>query len=179
MHTTTCERRTIDTVKFYLTLLVVVIHCRSGFGIRGRIKEIAWSNLNLADIYNVVNIIIAYIMDVAVPLFFLISGYFFFANICDFSYQTYIDKIKKLFFTLFVPYIICNLIAYITYCLLNYNIYFISYIEDNGILYLFWNTAIKGDYPVLVPLWYMRNFMLLCILTPFIYVYVKNFKYVD
>ena len=47
----------------------------------------------------------------AVPVFFIISGYLFFQNITEFKKEAYSSKVKSRIRTLFIPYLLWNLIA--------------------------------------------------------------------
>ena len=54
--------------------------------------------------------------DIAVPMFFVISGYLFFQN---YTPQKLISKWKSRLFSVLIPYLIWNGLAYLFYVLLN------------------------------------------------------------
>ena len=48
---------------------------------------------------------------VAVPIFFLISGYLFFVKLEEWRTDVWVDKLKRRVKTLLIPYLLCNTIA--------------------------------------------------------------------
>ena len=116
--------------------------------------------------------------DIAVPLFFVISGYLFF-NSPTFNRQTFISKIKRRVKTLLIPYLLWNLsfllfiwFLYIIYpplmhSLASYldNFDFITFIQS------FW--SINGS-PVLAPFWFVRDLIVLSLLSYPLYYLIKK-----
>ena len=121
--------------------------------------------------------------ETGVPGFFFISGYLFFL-----SKKKYTDKLRSRFHTLFIPYILWNLLLLLLYVLaytLGYpqdingkNIVDYSFIDN---LRLFWD---RGSYdsgnfvPLLCPLWYIRNLMIMSIISPLLYYIIKYIRVV-
>ena len=161
--------RSIETLRFPLILLIVFLHCyTSTSGItRGH------------DTYfRLIYPFSLWLGETGVPTFFFISGLLFF-----YSKKTYTQKIKSRFRTLLIPYLFFNgLILCVFLCsmflgntviivgkdLADYSL--IDYIRafwDRGV----WNHG-NGS-PILCPLWYIRNLMVLAILSPIIYYIVK------
>lgn len=103
--------------------------------------------------------------DLAVPVFFFISGYLFFSG-GTFSTITYKQKIYKRFRTLFVPYFLWNLmfmvymfIVFFTFPSLLSSMK--SYCEEFSLrtfLLSFWN--LNGS-PVLAPFWFIRDLIVI------------------
>lgn len=115
---------------------------------------------------------------VSVPLFFFFSGYLFFYKKDIFSKNVYIQQIKKRFWTLFIPYIFW----------ISINISFLYFFDDyafsvyykNGLTFdeflrSYWNI-IDNSVPILYTLWFLRDLIILCILTPLIYFLIKKIK---
>lgn len=130
----------ISLLRFPLAFLVVMIHCN----MRGYKCQI----FN----YSLQNIIF-----LAVPLFYMISGYNFIK-----SKKPYKQKIKDRFKTLLVPYLLWNIIAYIVS------------IRNKGIYLPDWDMMVLN--PIDFPLWYVRDLFFLCILTPILYPITTKFK---
>lgn len=114
---------------------------------------------------------------IAVPLFFLISGYLFFRNVETFTPRCYAQKLGKRCRTLLVPYLLWNA-AYLCYRLGMAQFRPDPWIEQSGpildyILLPFWKmdgTSMPIDYP----LWFIRKLMLLCLFAPIIHAAVKR-----
>lgn len=132
---------------------------------------------------------------VAIPLFFIISGFLFFYY-CDFNKSTYIDKLKRRTSSLLLPYITWNVIATILALVallpfgtkqvlsdqsigisdLNYTI--------SGFFYQFWDvtkglflspySGIDGIFPANGVLWYVRDLLILIVFSPVIYWLLKR-----
>lgn len=122
--------------------------------------------------------------SVAVPLFYLISGYLFFLKIPD-GISSIWDKLKKRCRTLLFPYLIANTLTFIFYILLNaliwkvpslggvVNFKIFSVIADKKIGEVL--RFIFIDPPIAFQLWFVRDLMVVMLFSPLIYVI---FKYV-
>lgn len=114
------------------------------------------------------------------PMFFAISGYLFFWNIEQFSFSVYKRKLHSRLFTLLIPYLLWNLIAYL-YQLTKVYLGIGSAVEGcENILSLsvflkaFWQFGNEG--PADMPLWFVRDLILLVILTPLIHWLLTGIK---
>ena len=113
-----------------------------------------------------------------VPLFFCISGYLFFLNKPSGNLTDYFKgKISKRFKSLFVPYIIANLITIAM-------LYMLSIYSGNDPLGGYGNifNAIIGNHskhslPIDAPLWFLRNLMAIVLLSPAIFYALKYIRY--
>lgn len=110
----------------------------------------------------------------SVPIFLLISGYLFFR---EGSYvltkELWTTKLKKRISSLLVPYLLWNFIGYIIYALqagFSFDDFFNS----------FWVIDIPGrggSSPIDGPLWYVRNLMIMVVISPIIAYMIKYTKY--
>lgn len=129
------------------------------------------------------------IVVVAVPVFFILSGYFFFKSGWDRDcswIDTYLKKNKARIKTLLVPYLLWNLLP--VFNILAGNCYsilfrgkstdalvcFLSGLWDGGLWHIWWDKT-NGSMPFDSPLWYVRDLMILCLLSPAIYYAVRRF----
>ena len=120
------------------------------------------------------------IPSVCVPLFFFISGYLFYINIdksdkCQF----FIHKIKKRIGSLFLPYVLWNLIPALIL------IFKGEQIKINELSSIFWDFSnhyirlnifgwhIPFATPINGPLWFVRDLMFAVVASPFIYFFIK------
>jgi len=99
----------------------------------------------------------SFMTDVAVPFFFLVSGFFFFQHSYS-SLSSYLEMIKKKIHTLLVPFLIWNLVGAL--CLLVY--------DKHGML---GGSFLECGYHLLMshwygPLWYVRDILLLMAFVP-------------
>ncbi len=166
------QSKTINWLRFPLIVLVVYIH---NYGAAYNFSPVIdWTNISSIDVYEIIRIYFSKVIShLAVPCFFFISGYLFFYNINDFSKKTYVSKLNKRVYTLLIPYLLWNIIAIIfDFC----NFYSKHSFSDsishsiNNLWYFFTNPL---DYP----LWYVRNLMILSIVSPLFFYPLKKIPY--
>lgn len=189
---------TINFLRFPLTVAVVYIHfniSRKGISVHG----INYGTDN-PDWYTfIINLFSSVIASIAVPLFFLISGYLFFCQ-KDFNKEIYFSKLMKRARTLLLPFLLWNFIA-ILYQGFRFLPFFSSFFPgitktevhltvvrvlntlfcctlSNGIFVSpveYTMTEIVNEpYPIDVPLWYIRDLMVTVIMSPAIYLLIKR-----
>lgn len=156
----------INTINIILAILVIMIHC----------YNIPMVNVNEDTnmiLYNTIKFIQNFISQgisrMAVPLFFILSGFLFFRNFSN-ENTVYKNKLKKKIKTLVIPYIIWNFFGYIIFLLPNYVPYLNNFIQNNGsnlnltdfleaILFFKYNKTF----------WFMFYLIILTIVSPIIY----------
>lgn len=121
--------------------------------------------------------------SVAVPLFYIISGYLFFLSMPK-GVLSIKDKLKKRCRTLLVPYLIANILTFIFYLILgliatkvtligqavNFNVLdIISYEGFWGTLYLVFVNP-----PIAFQLWFVRDLMCVMLISPLIYISIRQ-----
>ena len=138
----------IKSVRLPLIILVTYAHSY------GAIRE-GYSLLRSGwDTYEILKILVSQtLVKVAVPTFFIMSGYLFFANVERFTKEIYFQKIRRRIKTLLIPYVVWNFLMAVKL----------------GEISL--NTFIA---PANMPLWFLRDLMIVSLLTPFIYLGVKR-----
>lgn len=133
-----------------LPLIILVTYAHSYGAIREgySLLESGW------DTYEILKILVSQtLVKVVVPAFFVMSGYLFFANVEKFTKEVYWQKIKRRIKTLLIPYVIWNLLMAVKQ----------NSLEVNS----FWT-------PVNMPLWFLRDLIIVSLLTPIIYIGVKR-----
>lgn len=149
--------------RFPLAVLVVFIHS---------VGDINGSYYHLRDFIS------HPLLSFVVPAFFIISGYLFFMNVEGRTISKwYRDKIKKRAKTLLLPYVIWNLIT-LTLDFLKYVRHSICWINygDTSL----WGVINKSffDYmPIDLPLWYIRDLIILVVISPALYYLLKKVTY--
>lgn len=117
--------------------------------------------------------------DTGVPAYFFISGLLMF-----YSSKNYFQQIKSRFHTLFIPYIIWNALLFLPYLALwlighgqpiNHKL-----LDDYTLLdyvRIFWD---RGEWdggnsmPMLCPMWYIRDLMIMYLLSPIVYFVIRS-----
>lgn len=115
------------------------------------------------------------------------SGYLFFRNFETWSWPLYFSKLKKRVKSLLIPYIFWNAIVIIGFYIIQ--IYFPNLFSGNHIfikdytitdfLKAFWMGADNEGYPINYPFWFIRNLMVIVILSPIIWFIIKYTKFIS
>lgn len=193
---TDLQSRTIEWLRFPLVVAVVFIHSF------GEPKEYVLPLQNIStfsgvDIYNLTRICFSHVLThIAVPVFFVISGYLFFYNVKEFTIRGgYYKKLKSRFQTLIIPFILWNLISILVTVLAfplkgeplsNILVYF----EENGWLHMFWDCKVWAEDktnwlglpapytgPLCIPLWFLRDLIVVVLFTPIIYWMIRRLRH--
>lgn len=98
---------TISALRFPLAVMVVIIHART-------LNDIdfnpVWQNLSGMDIALGIQVLLSStVCHVAVPIFYVLSGYLFFYKCSTFDAHIYKSKLYKRVKTLLIPYLLWNL----------------------------------------------------------------------
>lgn len=120
-----------------------------------------------------------HIPQICVPMFFMISGYLYFFNVDEFNFNSYLNKCKSRFRTLLIPYLVWN-ILYVAVVALTHAI--VPTMIDENYLNIknftlsdyfncFW--GISEGLPASYQLWFLRDLIIICIISPIIYYVVK------
>lgn len=191
------QSRAIDLLRFPLAIAVVCIH---SFGPSSNVnfQNINITNFSIINLYDIIRVLISHVLvQFAVPAFFIISGYLFFIKISTFNYSTYINKIKRKWHTLIIPYFVWNIIAIFVIVtlvfrngLINHtslhDVY--SFFNENGWIRLFWNCSSGSAWvnwmgvtttitnPIDGPLWFLRDLIIMMFISPVIYYCIRKFN---
>jgi peptidoglycan/LPS O-acetylase OafA/YrhL len=163
----------LKVLSFFLILLVLYIH--SGFNT----EDFYWNSFIQDLISNKIG-------RIAVPFFFLISGYLYFLKIKD-GVSDIFKKIKKRYYSLFRPYVFACVIFVVTFTVfqllpfassnMNWNI---LPLYDEPFLIIvknvFWMLG-DGNSPIAFHLWFLRDLIFIVIFTPVIYYGLKYLKW--
>lgn len=167
----------VDNARLILALLVVFTHCCHT---QGRYEDTwPWIAFLFEYIQNI-NLL-------AVPGFFVLSGYLFYLGLEKWSIEQYKKKIYRRVYTLLIPYFLWN-ISYIVFRWAKFS-FKVDNFDFTHWVKLFWNiNYIKAGHcthylwgddsiygPILGPFWYIKNLMLLILVAPVIYYLIKNY----
>lgn len=179
----------IKLLRFPLAFMVVVWHCNFVSG-----------DLTQLPILNFISTLFAgVIVKCSVPCFFVMAGYLFFHNIDALDLKIYKRKLKSRGKSLFIPYICwisILLLVYLAVSLVtNGNLggddtksitefttldYLFAYISGapiyKGTSYL--HALLTGaEYPLLIPLWFVRDLMVCVLFSPAIWLIIKRLSH--
>ena len=164
---------TFDRLRFPLILMVVFIHAQ--FSIQGDPLD--------ASLYGVVShFFTVVISQVAVPLFFFISGCLYFRDYKVFSLVLYGQKQKRRIKTLIVPFITWNSFFWLLFslfvllapALVNGGIPNIAHATIKDVIWVYWGDSTGG--PIDFPLWFIRDLITVTVLSPLIYFVIMKYR---
>jgi peptidoglycan/LPS O-acetylase OafA/YrhL len=157
--------QTISALRFPLIVLVVAIHVTniSPVEVNGDFGKLA------------VLFIRNGVARIAVPLFFMISGYLILKGVTSLTAEVYATKLRKRLRTMVLPYFIWN-IPIILRCLRDnlHNDLVDALLHGLGFLPLVGSCAFEPTTPDNAPLWYVRDLVFMIILMPMFYCLMKN-----
>ena len=180
------QSQVISFLRFPLAVAVIMIHTS--------VSDITIGGERLAELMPLPVYDFTYgfldtvFMQVAVPLFFFISGFLFFFKETGFGLKEYGQKLKKRARTLLVPYIFWNLamlaIMYLGQVLfpglLSGNNMMIGEYGVKDYLMSFWDVSYRTGGTVHLPmngsLWFIRDLMVVMVLSPLIWLIIKYLK---
>lgn len=167
----TIESEIIQFSRFPLACLVVLIH--TNIDIDGwQYCAQMWVHPTWADIFRIVNMAMCKIIPAfVVPMFFAFSGYLFFKNLEIWNTSCWLQKIKRRIKTLVIPYFVwVSLYVAITILRMYLDNESVSqwYDTQGGLLKLYWDNVL------LVPMWYVRDLIIVTICTPILYFLLKR-----
>lgn len=150
--------------------MVVLIHARFTDISMGNVNYIF--DLQQYPIYSNLSFLISkLIAGIAVPLFYVFSGYFFFYNTSSFTVNDYLGKLKKRVKTLLIPYIFWNLAVIAFYFAAQ--TFLPSMMSGNNKLIVdytlvdwfraFWNY--NNEMPISYQLWFIRDLIVVVLMS--------------
>lgn len=188
--------KTIDWLRFPMVLLVIFVHSQG----RNYLPPPIGLESSVLELYNYSrNFLSVQMGRVAVPVFFFISGFLFFYKTRAWNVSVYLKKMKKRIITLLIPYMVWNfsdvfiitvkkIFAFIIKGKPFSNI--IEYWSSLDLYQILWDNVSWPRYeavnwlgietymsgPANLPLWFLRDLIVVCILSPIIYLVVKHLK---
>lgn len=178
----TLQSRSIAFLRFPLIIGVILIHNAPDVLINLAGEDPFGGEYRFLWLLN--NFIFCFILNVRVPLFFFISGFLFFHKVVDFDGKVYANKLKNRVHTLLVPYLFWNTFVLLIYWFaqqfLPSQSFFSGHhkpIGDYGwidLLRAYWDG--RNGTPLDYILWFIRNLMVMVVLSPLLYRLIKRFK---
>lgn len=119
------------------------------------------------------------ISKIASPLFFSISGYLFYLYIKDGSITEYLPKYKKRIKTLIIPYLLWSCFGILLFLILQ-SIPFSKFFFTHELIADLSFTQLLNKFfliPIPYHLWFIRDLIMLVLISPLLYWSIKTFKY--
>jgi len=168
----------LSMLRFPLILGVIFIH------VSGSVVTLKGSNLAGVEGYFLFALIQDFISNglakVAVPLFFFMSGFWFFLNF-RLSLSSYKNKVKSRFYTLFIPFLFWNLFVmlflFVAQIIPQTSIYFSGNkqsIITYSIFDFFNNLLGFTKFPIAYQFWFIRDLMVMVVLSPLLSLIFKS-----
>lgn len=195
MNSDALQSKTIDYLRFPLAVLVVFIHTSQT---NVSLPSIDFANLSGTDVHDILTIVFSRtIATIAVPLFFVMSGYLFFFNVKEWGKHEYFRKLKSRIRTLFIPYLVWNAIVlalsigralYVYHSSGEVNYILEQLSTVSGWLKPFWSQSQYGpvtnvlgqefyiSFPYNGPFWFIRDLIGMCLISPLIYLVARYGK---
>ena len=157
----------ISQLRFSLIVLVTFAHSYSG--VNGDYSLLAdWNT------YEFLKLLISQtLVKVAVPVFYIISGYLFFVNVKEWSGQVYRQKIMRRLRTLLIPYLLWNLLMAWKLRVFSWDVFWVFW-KSAGVQIDWFGHEQLMTAPANMPLWFLRDLMIVSLLTPIIYIGIKK-----
>lgn len=165
----------IRFLSFLLMVFVVFMHSYNlGY------SEFQPGNNAILNLNHIIqNYISQGITRIAVPLFFLISGIFYFLKF-DLTSKIFLKKIKKRTKTLLIPYLLWSIIGFILFLALQINPLTARFFSDSRELIINYSFIQILDvifiHPIAFQLWFIRDLFFLVLISPIIEVLNKYLK---
>lgn len=169
--------KTVAFLRFPLIVLVVFAHTNLG---EMSVGGVVYATEGAYPVFRFIDrLFVGKIVQLAVPLFFFISGYFFFLG-GGFCWKAYGYKLKKRVRTLLVPYLFWNLCAVVLLWLSQLFLASMLSGESKSVaeyggadwLSVFWHF--RDEMPACGAFWFIRELMVLCVLSPFVYLILRR-----
>lgn len=185
----------LNLLRFPLAVVILSIHIFSSNGLKLQGQEVTF---DATPIFQEINYFIdGFLRGQSVPIYFFISGYVFFLGI-TLTREKYLQKLHNRVKTLLIPFLFWNTLAILLTLLWRLPCFESLFprlhmmkldFSISNILYSYWND-VKGIFipvelperndaifPQNVPLWFLRDLMIVVLSTPAIYWIIKHTKY--
>lgn len=182
-------------LRFPLAVFVVFIH---SLGPNIDVEQLHANALSGMAFYDYIRIFISVVIArSAVPLFFIFSGFLLFKGMERYDRNVYVGKLRKRWHTLAKPYFLWNIqfvlwsLRFIVGGILLHGKPWSGvgdYFMESGYLHMLWDSGVWDERttwlgndvykssPILFPFWYVRDLMVLVIISPVVHWLVKRLR---
>lgn len=164
------QSRTVDWLRYPLMLLIVLLHTDTPL-----LYQLPQEGVSAICYY-----ITRTLAKLAVPMFFIISGYYFFRKPDILNREAYLSKIRKRAVTLLVPYLFWNYFVWAFLLLVVVLQGHADWIPSDAFtpakildVVVGWGEGYDGM-PKAFQLWFLRDLMIVCLLSPLLHLLLKG-----
>lgn len=158
----------IRQLRFPMIVLVTFAHSYGGVEEGFSLLTSEW------NAYEFLRLLISQtLVKVAMPVFFVMSGYLFYANVDVWNFKVYKTKIWRRIKTLLIPYLIWNLLMAIKLKTFSWSMFW-AYWKPAGSQIDWFGQEQMMTAPANMPLWFLRDLMVVSLLTPIIYILIRK-----
>ena len=158
----------IGQLRFPLIVLVTFAHSYGAVADDYALLTSGW------DTYEVLKLLVSQtLVKVVVPVFFIISGYLFFANVKTWDVRVYKEKLLRRAKTLLLPYLLWNLLMAIKLRTFSWAMFWM-YWKPSGVQTDWLGHEQLMTAPANMPLWFLRDLIIVSLCTPLIYYGIKK-----
>lgn len=167
------QSEALNLVRFPLALLVLYIHIGSN------VDFLAAADYSFFSGHGISNAMVLFLHEmlpkVAVPAFFTISGYLFFFGFSTWNKAIWIKKLKNRIWSLLIPYLLWNVFGLCCFDIEHYSWHhFWDSFYWNESKFNWWGGSLSMSGPVVVPLWYLRDLMIMTLIAPILQYIIKK-----
>ena len=154
------QSEVFSQLRFPLIVLVVYAHTYSGVEAGYGVLTAGW------DAYECLKIVLGQsLVKVAVPVFYVMSGYLFFSNVRQWNVGVYLQKMKRRAWSLLVPYLLWNALLAYKYQVLDWQVFWTFY-PSAGAQFDWLGHEQLLTAPLNMPLWFLRDLIVVSLLSP-------------
>ncbi len=161
----------IDHLRFIFAVLVVFIHAYGHGVLPGDVLAGECVAMEVQQFFSHI------LPAIAVPGFFLISGYLYFLKMQRWSWGQYVQKTSQRSITILMPFLVWNTLKLMTLLLPAWvhNGWegVASVFGTYGGWRIFWDGNPHYPAPVLLATWFLRDLMVFCLMAPLIHLLVR------
>ena len=158
----------ISQLRFPLIVLVTYAHSYGGITEGYSLLSSGW------DTYEVLKLLVSQtLVKVAVPVFYIMSGYLFFCNVSQWSGAVYRQKLWRRVRSLLLPYVFWNLLVAIKYHAFSWHAFW-DWNAAAGMQIDWFGSSHSLTAPANMPLWFLRDLIVVSLLTPIIYLSIRK-----
>ena len=176
----------LSRLRFPLAVVVVFIHSYGPAISKAALAQPFTSQWG----YEVLRVAFSHSLgDFAVPMFFLIAGFFFFLSMQRWNWRLYGQKMRRRVSTLLIPYLVWNIlyVLHTTWPTLAPALIqgdwsgWLARLNRMGGWHMLWDSRTMPNgvtTPVLVPTWFLRDLIVLDIMAPLLYCLIRRMRWV-
>ena len=154
--------------------MIILVTFEHSYGLVGEGFNLLTSEWNT---YEFLKLLISQtLVKVTIPVFFIMSGYLFFANIKEWNFQIYKKKILRRAKHLLIPYLIWNLLMAVKLKTFSLSMFWVYWVPAGRQVDWLGHEQLMTA-PANMPLWFLRDLIVVSLLTPIIYILIRKFGY--